>query len=61
MSEGHPKTLGGAFWRTVLKARYELLIKGNSLSFRGGFFGLCNVALVTAEDGTRILLSLIHI
>jgi glyoxylase-like metal-dependent hydrolase (beta-lactamase superfamily II) len=47
-------------WRTPLNARYELLLKGNSLSFKGGFFGLCNVALVTAADGTRILFDTGH-
>jgi len=43
-----------------LTAKYELLLRGNSLSFRGGFFGLCNVVLVTAEDGTRILFDTGH-
>jgi glyoxylase-like metal-dependent hydrolase (beta-lactamase superfamily II) len=41
-------------------AKYELLVRGNSLSFKGGFFGLCNVALVTAADGTRILFDTGH-
>lgn len=43
-----------------MHAKYELLVRGNSLSFKGGFFGLCNVALVTAEDGTRILFDTGH-
>lgn len=43
-----------------MTAKYELLLRGNSLSFKGGFFGLCNVALVTAEDGTRILFDTGH-
>ena len=43
-----------------MDARYELLVRGNSLSFRGGFFGLCNVALVTTDDGTRILFDTGH-
>lgn len=43
-----------------MHARYELLIRGNSLSFRGGFFGLCNVAMVTTEDGRRILFDTGH-
>ena len=43
-----------------MSARYELLLRGNSLSFKGGFFGLCNVALVTTEDGTRILFDTGH-
>ena len=43
-----------------MTAKYELLLRGNSLSFRGGFFGLCNVVLVTAEDGTRILFDTGH-
>jgi hypothetical protein len=47
-------------WRATLNARYELLLKGNSLSFKGGFFGLCNVALLTAADGTRILFDTGH-
>ena len=43
-----------------MHAKYELLVRGNSLSFKGGFFGLCNVALVTAADGTRILFDTGH-
>lgn len=43
-----------------MHAKYELLVRGNSLSFKGGFFGLCNVALVTAGDGTRILFDTGH-
>ena len=39
---------------------YELLLKGNSLSFKGGFFGLCNVALITASDGKKILFDTGH-
>jgi hypothetical protein len=47
-------------WRATLNARYELLLKGNSLSFKGGFFGLCNVTLLTAADGTKILFDTGH-
>ena len=43
-----------------MRARYELLIKGNSLSFKGGFFGLCNVAMVTTDEGQRILFDTGH-
>ncbi|MBZ1351985.1 MBL fold metallo-hydrolase [Alcaligenaceae bacterium LF4-65] len=43
-----------------MHAKYELLVRGNSLSFKGGFFGLCNVALVTAADGTRVLFDTGH-
>jgi len=43
-----------------MSVKYELLLRGNSLSFKGGFFGLCNVALVTAADGTRILFDTGH-
>lgn len=43
-----------------MAVRYELLLNGNNLSFRGGFFGFCNVVLVTALDGTRILFDTGH-
>ena len=36
-----------------MTAKYELLLRGNSLSFKGGFFGLCNVALGERTELTR--------
>lgn len=41
-------------------ATYELLLRGNNLSFRGGFFGFCNVALVTAAGGQKVLFDTGH-
>jgi len=40
--------------------RFELLLHGNSLSFRGGFFGLCNVVLVWDSRGEPILFDTGH-
>jgi DNA-binding GntR family transcriptional regulator len=43
-----------------MHATYELLLRGNNLSFRGGFFGFCNVALVTSESGRKVLFDTGH-
>jgi N-acyl homoserine lactone hydrolase len=40
--------------------RYELLLHGNNLSFRGGFFGLCNVVLVWDASGEPMLFDTGH-
>lgn len=37
------------------RIRYELLLKGGNLSFTSGFFGLCNVVLVWADERTPLL------
>lgn len=41
--------------RPAMSIRYELLLKGNNLSFTGGFFGFCNVVLVWADSKTPLL------
>jgi len=40
--------------------RYELLLRGNNLSFTGGFFGFCNVVLVWADAHTPLLFDTGH-
>ncbi len=34
-----------------MAVRYDVIVKGNNLSFRGGYFALANVTLVFTEDG----------
>ncbi|VCU71449.1 N-acyl homoserine lactonase [Pigmentiphaga humi] len=43
-----------------MSIRYELLLRGNNLSFTGGFFGFCNVVLVWADDRTPLLFDTGH-
>ena len=43
-----------------MSIRYELLLRGNNLSFTGGFFGFCNVVLVWADDRTPMLFDTGH-
>ena len=43
-----------------MSIRYELLLRGNNLAFTGGFFGLCNVVLVWADEHTPLLFDTGH-
>ena len=43
-----------------MNIRYEILLRGNNLSFSGGFFGFCNVVLVWADERTPLLFDTGH-
>ncbi len=43
-----------------MSVRYEILLRGNNLSFTGGFFGFCNVVLVWADERTPLLFDTGH-
>lgn len=43
-----------------MSIRYELLLRGNNLAFTGGFFGMCNVVLVWADERTPLLFDTGH-
>lgn len=42
--------LGEHIQGSFMGIRYEILLRGNNLAFTGGFFGLCNVVLVWANE-----------